>query len=162
MGRCKVRWHFIDVYGKAIFGMWLLFHNPLRNPVMLLFSCLEIIFALPFDSRSTASAAPCTVPLCLCVQCWEAALFWGTRVPWGHSCFVKSLRQRRSTSDTQSYIFTMPEACGPSSCSNSLLREPRRNAPVSLRCFLQSFLALLYCKSWKKNDPSFSLSPILL
>lgn len=39
-------------------------------------------------------------------------------------------------------FYTMPEACGPSSCSNSLLREPTKKVPVSLRCLLQSFPAL--------------------
>lgn len=40
----------MDVYGKAIFEIELLL-MPLRNPVMLIFSCMKIVLALSFDRK---------------------------------------------------------------------------------------------------------------
>lgn len=74
----------MDVVEKVIVEMLILLNNSEKSS----FSCLKVSFAVLFDSRSSARAAACTVPLCLGAECWEIALFRHESA-WGHSFSVK-------------------------------------------------------------------------
>lgn len=65
---------------------------------------------------------------CLCVQCSEAALLWGTGVPQGAQ-FLCQIPEAEMADGHTSTFYTLPEACGPSPCPNCFLEPTKQPLP---------------------------------
>lgn len=150
----------MDVCRKAIVEMLLLLKDPLKST----FSCLKLPFSVLCDSRSSARAAVCTVPLCTSrCRVLGSCFIQAQECP---SMVIVSLISPRAKMEYIYHIhrhtfYIMLEACGSSSCSDSLLREATRESPcLSQNHPLPLFSVLPYFKSWEKNSPWPSLSPV--